>query len=134
MPDQPTRHTYLTILIAVCAPVFVWAAIAPIDRGTWALENGIVGAAIAALVLTRKRLPLSLVSYTLIAVYLCLHQVGSHYTYAQVPYDDWCEKLTGFSLDEALGFERNQTTASSTSPTDCCSPTRCARSCCASRT
>jgi putative membrane protein len=107
MPDQRTRRKFLLILTGACLPIFVWAAVAPVDRGTWALENGIVFLAIATLFATRKRLPLSLVSYTLIAVYLCLHEVGSHYTYAQVPYDDWCRSLLGFSLDEALGFERN---------------------------
>lgn len=108
MPDQRNRRKYLWILIAACAPVFVWAAIAPVDRGTWALENGIVALGIAILALTSKRLPLSLVSYTLIAIYLCLHEIGSHYTYAKVPYDDWSQALLGVSLDELFGFERNQ--------------------------
>ena len=108
MPDQSARRKYLRILVAACVPVFAWAAIAPVDRGTWALENGIVAVGIALLFGMRKRLPFSLVSYTLIAVYLCLHQVGAHYTYAQVPYDEWTRSLLGFSLDETLGFERNQ--------------------------
>jgi putative membrane protein len=36
-----------------------------------------------------------------------LHEVGAHYTYARVPYDEWTIGLFGFSLDQALGFERN---------------------------
>src|SRR3546814_10221489 len=34
--------------------------------------------------------------------------VGAHYTYSNVPYDDWWRALTGHSLNEALGWKRNQ--------------------------
>src|SRR5688572_13123013 len=38
---------------------------------------------------------------------MCLHQVGAHYTYADVPYDAWFEALTGTSFNELVGWERN---------------------------
>jgi putative membrane protein len=44
---------------------------------------------------------------TLIFLFLCLHELGAHYTYAEVPYDDWIRSLTGRSLNEAMGWERN---------------------------
>ena len=50
---------------------------------------------------------LSRLSYTLIFLFLCLHAVGSHYTYSEVPYDAWIKALTGRSLNEAMGWERN---------------------------
>ena len=86
-----------------------WAllAIAPLDRKDWALENALVFLIVPFLVLTRKRLPLSLISYTSIFLFLCLHEVGAHYTYAKVPYDEWFRDLTGTPLNELLGFERN---------------------------
>ena len=46
-------------------------------------------------------------SYTLIFLFLCLHEVGAHYTYAKVPYDDFLLSWFGFSLNEAMGWERN---------------------------
>jgi len=53
------------------------------------------------------RMPFSRVSLTLIFVYVCFHSIGAHFTYAQVPYDAWCERFFGFSLNESLGWERN---------------------------
>ncbi|CAG0968071.1 partial Inner membrane protein YjdF, partial [Geobacteraceae bacterium] len=45
--------------------------------------------------------------YTSIFIFLCLHEVGAHYTYAKVPYDEWFRSLTGTPLNELLGFQRN---------------------------
>ena len=56
---------------------------------------------------TYKKFPLSRVSYTLIFLFLLLHEVGAHYTYAEVPYDEWLNNIFGFSLNESMGFERN---------------------------
>jgi putative membrane protein len=38
---------------------------------------------------------------------MCLHQVGAHYTYAEVPYDAWFKSLTGHKFNEVVGWERN---------------------------
>jgi putative membrane protein len=54
-----------------------------------------------------KVFPLSRISYTLIFIFLCLHEVGAHYTYAMVPYDQFIMNNFGFSLNEVLGWERN---------------------------
>lgn len=78
------------------------------DRKTWMLENTLTVGFVAALVLTRRRFPLSNVSYVLIFVYLCLHTVGGHYTYSNVPYDRWFGAIFGRSLDSLLGFKRNE--------------------------
>lgn len=51
--------------------------------------------------------PLSRIYYTLIFIFLLLHEIGSHYTYALVPYDDWFKNITGSTLNSILGFERN---------------------------
>jgi len=57
--------------------------------------------------LTYRRLRLSQVSYTVIFVFLCVHEVGAHYTYSEVPYDRWFAAVTGRTLNELLGLERN---------------------------
>ena len=107
MTSESGRRLHLLVLLGVFALVAVWAAIAPFDRKDWALENALVVVALIVLIATYRALPLSRVSYTLIAVFLCLHEVGSHYTYSEVPYDAWFQSLFGFSLDRKLGFERN---------------------------
>ncbi|MEM7411543.1 MAG: DUF2238 domain-containing protein [Myxococcota bacterium] len=86
---------------------FVVLAIDPVSRSTWLMENVLVFALVGVLVASYRRLPLSRVSYTLIFLFLALHEVGSHYTYSLVPYDEACQRWFGFSLNEALGFERN---------------------------
>lgn len=101
------NRCYLLSLGAIFLVLWALLAIAPYDRKDWALENVLVFLIVPFLVLTRKRLPLSRISYTAIFIFLCLHEVGAHYTYAKVPYDEWFRSLTGTPLNEILGFERN---------------------------
>ena len=103
----PAHTRYCLILAGLFSLWWIWLAIAPLHRADWLLENVLVILFAGLLVWSYRRLPLSRVSYTLIFVFLCLHVVGSHYTYAEVPYDDWVRGLTGASLNEALGWERN---------------------------
>jgi putative membrane protein len=102
-----SRKLYLSILAIVFAVLWAALAIAPLHRADWLLENGLLLAAIVALVATRNILPLSLVSYTTIFVFMVLHTIGAHYTYAEVPYDALFGSLTGRSLNEVMGWERN---------------------------
>jgi putative membrane protein len=95
------------VLAALVALEAVALGVAPVSRGTWAAENALVVALVAVLLATRRRFPLSDVSYVLILLFLALHEIGSHYTYSLVPYDAWSQRFLGFSLDRALGFERN---------------------------
>src|SRR6187551_1847826 len=70
-------------------------AIGPSDRSDWLLENVLVFLSVGVLVYTYKAFPLSRVSYTCIFVFLVFHTLGSHYTYAKVPYQDWLPFLAG---------------------------------------
>jgi putative membrane protein len=94
------------LLIAFAVWWIIWAY-KPVHFSDWVLENVLTLAFVLLLVLTRNSFRLSNVSYSLIFVFLCLHTIGSHYTYAEVPYDSWSRSL-GFSVNELLGFERNQ--------------------------
>jgi putative membrane protein len=98
---------YPAVLLALLLALAVPLAISPYDRSTWALENALAVLAVVVLVSTRRVLPLSRVSYTLIFVFLCVHEIGAHYTYSLVPYDDWAEALTGTTVSELFGWERN---------------------------
>ncbi len=62
---------------------------------------------VGVLVATRRKLPLSRISYTLIFLFMCLHSIGAHYTYSLVPYDAWFEALTGRTLSSLTGATRN---------------------------
>ncbi len=98
---------WLLGLAALFSLLFLALAIKPHDRADWALENVLVLVFALALAGSYKRLPLSRLSYTLIFFFLCLHEVGAHYTYAQVPYDAWSQRFFGASFNELVGWQRN---------------------------
>ena len=76
-------------LLAIVAAVFVWSGWAPKDRLTWVLEVFPVVIAVPLLVVTRRRFPLTNLTYALIAVHSIILMVGGRYTYAEVPLFNW---------------------------------------------
>jgi len=98
---------YLCLLMIPFLVECLFLAFNVYDRKDWMLENVLVVVALVALVASYRKLPLSRVSYTLIFIFLALHEIGSHYTYAEVPYDQWSLALTGHSFNELVGWQRN---------------------------
>jgi|SRR5690606_29847748 len=98
-----------TVLIAASAYAILWAALAihPSDRSAWLLENALVLALFCLLWFIRHQFRFSNASLLLILLFLSLHTLGSHYTYSEVPYDQWWEALTGHTLNSVFGWERN---------------------------
>lgn len=107
-PPKPLSQTWPTILLGAFALIWMLLAINPWYRQDWLLENVIVFAAIPLLVAYSRQLRFSNVSYALLFVFLCAHEIGAHYTYSNVPYDDALRAITGYSIDELFGFKRNQ--------------------------
>ena len=105
MPARPLRLPLVLLVVLVVLGVAL--GIAPNHRQDWLLENVLVVVGVLTLVLTWRRFPLSRLSYALIFAFLVLHEVGAHYTYSEVPYDEWFRSLTGRTLNERLGWERN---------------------------
>lgn len=101
------HRQFLLLLGALLAIESVILAIAPHDRKDWMLENALVVLFVGFMIGTYRKLTLSRISYLLIFVFLSVHVIGAHYTYALVPYDDWFRAVTGRSLNELLGWERN---------------------------
>ena len=90
---------YYWVLIGLFLAVWIWAAIAPHDRGAWFLENLLVVGFVPVCLIAGRFFRLSDVSYGLLTLFMVLHVVGSHYTYAEVPF--------GFTLQKWLGADRN---------------------------
>lgn len=103
----PAYRRYCLLTLGLFGLLWLGLAIAPRDRADWALENVLVLLFVPLLLLSLDRFPLSRLSWTLILLFLSLHAVGAHYTYSEVPYDDWSEALFGFRVNDALGLERN---------------------------
>jgi putative membrane protein len=103
------RQRRFEIILGSCfAFVFLLLGLAPLNRGDWAVENLLVGGLLLALALGYRRFRFSPASLLLICLFLCLHEVGAHYTYAKVPYDAWFEALSGHGLSALGGWQRNQ--------------------------
>ncbi|KNH43764.1 DUF2238 domain-containing protein [Pseudomonas lini] len=104
----PKKHPRYDLALLIAFLLIVAAlGISPHSRVDWVLENLLALLLVMVLVGVSRRFRLSAVSISLVFVFLCIHELGSHYTYALVPYDRWCSALTGVSLNKTFGFERN---------------------------
>ena len=90
---------YKLFLLAAFILIWIWAAINPLYRDGWLLENYLVFIFVPIIILTGFYFRLSNVSYTLITLFMILHVIGSHYTYAEVPF--------GYVLQTLFGSSRN---------------------------
>ena len=81
--------------------ILVWiiTAINPLYPRDWLLENLLVFIWGAVLAVSYRWFRFSNISYGLFTVFLSLHLVGAHYTYAETPF--------GFWLQDLFDFERN---------------------------
>jgi putative membrane protein len=105
MNDAHRHHVgMLAALLGVCVAISAWGAHFPKD---WVLENALVAAALLILWAIYRKLPFSRLSWTLVFLFLYLHELGAHYTYEKVPYDAWSRAWFGFSANEVLGWQRN---------------------------
>src|SRR6185369_4979138 len=90
---------YKLFLCAAFAAAWTWAAINPVYPHDWLLENYLVFIFVPLILILGRYFKLSNISYTLIAAFMILHVIGSHYTYAEVPFGD--------TLKDWLGADRN---------------------------
>jgi putative membrane protein len=92
-------NRYRTLLAAAFLAVWIWSGWRPVYPHDWLLENILVLAFVPLVLLLGRYFRLSNLSYTLLALFLLLHLIGSHYTYSQVPF--------GYTLQDWLGSSRN---------------------------
>lgn len=90
---------YKIFLFLVFLVVWIWAAIEPSYRDGWLLENILVFIFVPIIILAGFYFRLSNLSYTLITLFMILHVIGSHTTYAEVPF--------GFFLQDVFNSNRN---------------------------
>ena len=79
----------------------------PLFPSDWALENVLTLLAAWWLVRAHRRRPLSNGALAMLWVFGTAHVVGSHYTYAEVPYDAWSKAAFGTGVNDVFGATRN---------------------------
>jgi len=89
-------------LLLIYLLLFAVLAINPYDRATWWAENLPVMITVGLLAATYSRFQFSNIAYFLMAVFLCYHTVGGHYTFALTPFDAGNRMLS--SLNQSFLF------------------------------
>ena len=90
-PPHFRQNNALKLTVAWLVIIWVWAAIEPIDREIWLIENVLVFSYVALLILTYRYFRFSNLSYGFFALFMTLHLVGAHYTYLEVPIGQWIQ-------------------------------------------
>ena len=96
LANNKLLYITLTLLFVIA---WVWAAINPLHPDDWILENILVVLFVPFVFWASRYFLFSNISYVLVTIFMILHVIGSHYTYAEVPF--------GVNLGEWLGVERN---------------------------
>jgi putative membrane protein len=91
------KNRLLQVLLAWYVVLWVLLAVRPLYRQDWFLENLLVIPFFILLVTTYRFFPFSNMSYLLITLFMSLHAVGAHYTYAEVPFGFWLKGVFSFS-------------------------------------
>lgn len=89
------NYAFRLLLLVIFVAVWIWAAWQPVHPDDWLLENYLVFLWVPILLLTARFFRLSDISYGLITLFMCLHVVGSHYTYAEVPFGETLQRWAG---------------------------------------
>lgn len=92
-------HKYPFLLAFLLIVLSIWSGWAPVSREVWIAEVIPVFAVFCILVFTYNSFRFSHIAYTLMSLWLYLHTIGAHYTFANVPFD---------FFNDLIGSERNQ--------------------------
>lgn len=94
-----TALRYPAFLAFIFVILSLWSGFQPASREVWVAEVIPVIGVFIALVLTYRRFQFSHIAYTLMSLWLYMHTIGAHYTFAEVPFD---------FINNLIGSERNQ--------------------------
>ena len=100
---------YAKLLLGLFLIEFIVLGIDPASRADWMLENVITVLAVVWAIGWQRRVGFSSAACSLLFAFTALHEIGAHYQYSDVPYEQWFAAISnGRSLDALLGFQRNQ--------------------------
>lgn len=82
-----TSHAIPLLLALFIAALIAWSGIGPSDRTVWYAEIIPVSVVFILLIATYHRFRFSNLAYVFMSFWLIMHTIGSHYTFADVPFD-----------------------------------------------
>lgn len=100
---QPGKRIVLSLTLAV----FVTSWIDPPWPLEQALHSTLTVAGLAWLWRHDRRWPMRSGEFALICAFICVHSIAARWLYSNVPYDQWMQSLTGWSPQDAFGWQRN---------------------------
>ncbi|TQV61651.1 MAG: DUF2238 domain-containing protein [Sulfurovum sp.] len=87
--------------------VFIATWIKPIWVYEQSLHSSLTIIALMVLWFYHKKYAINERDFALMMLFLTLHTVAGYWLYSNVPYERWSQSLFGVSLNEFLGWERN---------------------------
>ncbi len=84
---SPSRFAFLLLLVFLLDWVILGVNVKYFHD--WILENILTVPFVILIFITHRWFKLSNISYGLIFAYMFMHIIGTHYTYAEVPFGDW---------------------------------------------
>lgn len=99
-PEAGNRFALGLLAVYLCW----WAiwAVKPLYPDDWLLENVLVAIGVPLACYSHFRIRFSAYALGALFLFLCLHALGAHYTYAEVPYREWL----GLATDGRNHFDR----------------------------
>ena len=91
------KKDYPQILLFLYFVFWVWMAVEPRYRSVWIDENILPVIFVFLLIISYKKFRFSNLSYSLIFIFLILHAIGGHYSYAEMPLFDLIKEQYNFS-------------------------------------
>ena len=71
------------------------------------LQHSATLLAVGFMVYDIKKNSISLYAFTMLAFFILFHAIGARWIYSFVPYDQWFATVTGLSLNDLFGWDRN---------------------------
>lgn len=92
------KITFPIVLLVCYLTMWAFLAYEPYSRDIWFAENTPVILIVCILIFTYPKYKFSNGSYLMMAIFIFMHTIGGHYTFARVPFD---------FVNDLFGFERN---------------------------
>jgi putative membrane protein len=89
------HYIYIGLIFLIC--IFIWSLIRPKSYLIWILESAPLIIGIPVLLLTYKKFKFSNITYMMILIASCVMLIGGHYSYTEVPFFSWIQKIFNLS-------------------------------------